>query len=106
VDRALIDHCDRVLNDREWSMRHTATPHEAQPLYLLQPVPGLGTLLHRVRLSERQAIDRFPRGQDGVSSCRFVNCAQASAGTCYGTSGTQMGNADLTGAFSEAAVLC
>jgi hypothetical protein len=40
-----------------------------------------------------------------VSSCRLVKCATESAGKRYGTSGANIGNADLTWAFSEAAVL-
>jgi len=43
--------------------------------------------------------------QEFVSYCRLVTCANASAGKRYGTSGTQIGNASLTWAFSEAAVL-
>ena len=35
----------------------------------------------------------------------MVTCAKASAGKRYGTSGTTIGHASLTGAFSEAAVL-
>ena len=50
-------------------------------------------------------IARFPRVQDVLSSCRLVTCTKASAGKRYGTSGTQIGNAHLTWAFSEAAVL-
>jgi hypothetical protein len=41
-----------------------------------------------------------------VSYGRLVTCAKESAGKRDGTSGTQMGTADLQGAFSEAAVLC
>ncbi len=52
-----------------------------------------------------QTIARFPRGQDGVSSCRLVTCAQASAGKRSGTSGTKRGHASLPWAFSEAAAL-
>ena len=46
-----------------------------------------------------------PAGQDFVSYCRLVKGAKASAGKRYGSSGTQMGNASLQWAFSEAAVL-
>src|SRR5215470_3617952 len=51
-------------------------------------------------------ITHFPRVQDFVSSCRLVTCAKESAGKRSGTSGTKIGNAYLTWAFSEAAVLC
>jgi transposase len=49
---------------------------------------------------------RFPRVQDFLSYCRLVKCAKESAGKRYGTSGATIGNASLTWAFSEAAVLC
>jgi hypothetical protein len=44
--------------------------------------------------------------QDFVSSGRLVTCAKASAGTRDGTSGTQIGTADLKWALSDAAVVC
>jgi transposase len=50
-------------------------------------------------------IARFPRVQAFVSYCRLVKCAKESAGKRYGTAGTKIGNAYLTWAFSEAAVL-
>ena len=43
--------------------------------------------------------------QDFASYCRLVKCAKESAGKRSGTSGTKIGNASLTWAFSEAAVL-
>jgi hypothetical protein len=63
-------------------------------------------MLRLVLLYAIPAVNRFPRVQDGVSSCRRVPCARASAGTRYGTSGATIGHAHLTGAFSDAAVLC
>jgi transposase len=58
-----------------------------------------------VLLYEIHEINRFPRVQDFVSSCRLVTCAKESAGKRLGTSGTKIGNAHLKWAFSEAAVL-
>ncbi len=84
----------------------TAKQPDAQPLYRLHSVPGLGTIVRVVLRDEIHAITRVPRVQDCVSSCRLVTCAKASAGTRYGTSGTTIGKASLTWAFSEAAVLC
>jgi transposase len=43
--------------------------------------------------------------QEFVSYCRLVKCAKESAGKRYGSSGTKIGNAYLTWAFSDAAVL-
>jgi transposase len=105
VDLALIDHYDRVPNDLELSILNTAKQHDAQTLSLLQTVPGIGKILSLVLLYEIHAIDRFPRVQDFVSYCRLVKWAKESAGKRYGTSGTKIGNAYLTWAFSEAAVL-
>jgi transposase len=84
----------------------TATQHDAQALYRLQAVPGIGKILSVVLLYEMHDSTRFPRVQDLVSSCRLVTCAKESARKRYGTSGPKSGNASLKGAFSEAAVLC
>ena len=77
----------------------------ANPLYWLQPMPGLGQILRLGLLDAIHDLGRVPRGQDCVSSCRLVKGAKDSAGKRYGTSGTKIGHADLKGAFAEAAVL-
>jgi transposase len=104
VDLALIRHDDSLLRDMELSVRTTATEHHTNTLYLLRTVPGIGEILSLVLLYEIHAIHRFPRVQDVVSYCRLVKCATASAGKRYGTGGTKIGNADLKGACSDAAV--
>jgi transposase len=106
VDLALIDHADRRRRDLDLAILKSAPPPEADPLYLLRTVPGLGERLSLVLLYELHDIQRFPRGQAFVSYCRLVKCAKEAAGKRYGTSGTKLGNADLKWAFSEAAVLC
>jgi transposase len=105
VDLALIGHYDDLLRDLELALVTTAKQHDAQTLYWLQTVPGIGKILSLVLLYEIHDIARFPRVQDFVSYCRLVKCAKESAGKRYGTSGTKIGNAYLTWAFSEAAVL-
>jgi len=105
VDLALIDYYDELLRDLELAMVKTAKQHDANTLYLLQTVPGIGKILSLVLLYEMHDIARFPRVQDFVSYCRLVKCAKESAGKRYGTSGTKIGNAYLKWAFSEAAVL-
>ena len=105
VDLALIGHDDQLLRDVELSILTTAKPHHAQTLYLLRTVPGIGEMLSVVLLYEIHDIARFPRVQDFLSSCRLVTCTKESAGKRYGTSGTKIGNAHRTWAFSEAAVL-
>jgi transposase len=105
VDLALIGHYDPRLRDVELAILKTAKQHNAQTLYLLRTVPGIGEILSLVLLYEIHEIARFPRVQDFLSSCRLVKCTRESAGKRYGTSGTKIGNAHLTWAFSEAAVL-
>jgi transposase len=105
VDLALIDSYDRLLSDRELTILQTAKQHDAQSLYRLQSVPGIGKILRLVLLYEMHDLTRFPRVQDFVSYCRLVKCAKESAGKRSGTAGAKIGHAYLTGAFSEAAVL-
>jgi transposase len=105
VDLALIAHDDQLRRDVELCVLKTAKQHDANTLYLLRTVPGIGEILSLVLLYAIHDIQRFPRVQDCVSYCRLVKCAKASAGKRYGTSGTKMGNAYLTWALSEAAVL-
>jgi transposase len=105
VDLALIDYYDRLLSAVELTIVQTAKQHNAQALYRLQSVPGIGKILSLVLLYEIHDITRFPRVQDFVSYCRLVKCAKESAGKRYGTTGAKIGNAYLTWAFSEAAVL-
>jgi transposase len=106
VDLALITYYDELLQALALSILHTAKQHDAQTLYLLQTVPGIGKLLSLVLLYEIHDIARFASVQDCASYCRLVKCARESAGTRYGPSGKKIGNAHLTWAFSEAAVLC
>jgi transposase len=105
VDLALMGCYDQRLKDVEFSMVRTAKPHDPATFYQLHLVPGIGTLLSLVLLDELHAIRRFPRVQDVASDCRLVTCAQESAGKRYGAPGSKLGNAYLTWAFSEAAVL-
>jgi transposase len=105
VDLVLIDHYDCLLRDMELTILKTAKQHEANTLYLLRTVPGIGALLSLVLLYAVHDLERFPRVQDFVSYCRLVKCAKESAGKRYGPSGTKIGNAYLKWAFSEAAVL-
>jgi transposase len=105
VDLALIDHYDRLLRDMELAVVKTAKQHDANTLYLLRTVPGIGEILSLVLLYEIHDIQRFPRVPEFGSYCRLVKGAKESAGKRYGTSGTKIGNAYLTWAFSEAAVL-
>jgi transposase len=105
VDLALLGHYDRLLTDLELYIVQTAKEDDAQTFSRLRSIPGVGKILALVLLDEIHDIQRFPRVQEFVSSCRLVKCAKASAGKRYGTSGTKIGKAYLKWAFSEAAVL-
>jgi transposase len=105
VDLALITYYDELLRDLELYIRKTAKQHDANTLYLLQTVPGIGDILSLVLLYEIQDIGRFPSVQDFASYCRLVKCSKESGGKRLGTSGKKIGNAHLKWAFSEAAAL-
>jgi transposase len=105
VDLALITYYDQLLGDLELSIVKAAKHQDANTLYLLQTVPGIGKILSLVLLYEIHRIDRFPSVQDFASYCRLVKCSKESGGKRLGTSGAKIGNAHLKWAFSEAAVL-
>jgi transposase len=105
VDLALITYDDEWLRDVALPIVKTAPPQDANTLYRLHTVPGIGKILRLVLLYDIHDIERFPSVQDFVSYCRLVKCAKESAGKRHGTSGTKIGNAHLKWAFSEAAVL-
>ena len=50
VDLALLTYDDERLQALALSLLKTAKHHDAQPLYLLQTVPGIGTRLSLVLL--------------------------------------------------------
>jgi transposase len=105
VDLALITSDDELLKDLELSRLNTAKHHDANTLYLLQTVPGIGKILSLVRLSEIHRSDRFPSVQEFASDARLVKGSKESGGKRLGTSGKKIGNAHLKWAFSEAATL-
>jgi transposase len=106
VDLTRIGQYDRRLTDVARDRVQTAKAHEAQTFYRRRSIPGVGKILALVRRYEIHDLPRLPRVPECVSSGRLVQGAQESAGTRYGTSGTKIGTADLTWAFSDAAVLC
>jgi transposase len=105
VDLALVDFDDPLLAELERSSEKTAHRHDPVSLALLRTIPGVGNSLALVRLDESEDIARCPRVQEFVSYARLVKRAKASHGKRHGTRGKQIGNAHLTWAFSEAAVL-
>jgi hypothetical protein len=50
VDLSLIGYYDALLREGELTIVHTAKQHDANTLYLLQTVPGIGKILRLVLL--------------------------------------------------------
>jgi transposase len=105
VDLALITYDDERLKDLALFIVKTAKHHDPQPLYLLQTVPGIGTILRLVLRYEIHRIDRCPSVQEFASYARLVKCRKESGGKRLGTSGKKIGHAHRTGAVSAAATL-
>jgi transposase len=105
VELTLVGHHDHLLREVELSVLTTAKQHDANTLYLLRTVPGIGEILRLVVRYAIPDLQRFPRGQDCLSYGRLVKWATEAAGKYYGTSGAKSGNTYLTWAVSEAAVL-
>jgi transposase len=105
VALGLITYDDELLKDLELSILTTAKHHDAHTLYLLQTVPGIGTILSLVWLYAIHRIERLPSVQDFASYCRLVKCSKESGGKRLGTSGKKIGNAHLKWAFAKAATL-
>jgi transposase len=104
LDLELIAVYDGLLRDLEAFILRTAQGHDANTLYRLRSVPGIGKILSLVILYEIQDITRFARPQELASYARLVKCAKESAGKVRGNGGTKIGNGHLKWAFSEAAV--
>jgi hypothetical protein len=105
-DLALLGYDDTLRRAVELRIVNTAKPHDAHTRSRLHTGPGIGTMLRLGLLYDIHDIARVPRGQDFASACRLVTCARESAGKRSGTAGAKIGNAPLTWAFAEAAVLC
>jgi len=105
LDLALIDQYDQLLTRLEHELSVTAKIHDADALFRLRSIPGVGRILGMTILYEIHTIKRFERVQDFVSYCRLVKCAKESDGKNYGYSGKKIGNAHLRWAFGEAATL-
>ena len=104
IDLAAIAYYDSMLRELEYFILRTAKDHDANTLYRLRTVPGIGKILSLVILYEIHDITRFPRPQELASYARLVKCAKESAGKIKGSSGRKIGNVHLKWAFSEAAV--
>jgi len=105
IDLAMIDTYDKLLKDVELYILKHAKAHDANTLYLLQTVPGVGKILALVMLYEIHDIGRFPLVQDFSSYCRLIRPGKESNGKKTGKGNKKIGNPHLKWAFSEATVL-
>jgi transposase len=80
VDLDLITYDDELLKDLDLYLLKTAKQHDANTLYLLQTIPGIGKILSLVLLYEIHDIRRFPSVQDFASYARLVKCSKESGG--------------------------
>jgi len=101
VDLALITYYDELLKDLELSLLQTAKHHDANTLYLLPTVPGIGKILSLVLLYEIHRIDRFPSVQAFASYARLVKCSKESGGKRLGTSGKKSATRTSSGPFPK-----
>lgn len=76
VDLELIACYDDLLRDLEAFILRTAKGHDANTLYRLRTVPGIGKILSLVILYEIHDIRRFARPQELASYARLVKCAK------------------------------
>ena len=104
VDLGLVAYYDTMLRELEYFSLRTAKNHDANTLYRLRTVPGIGKILSLVILYEIHDMSRFKRPQELASYSRLVRCSRESAGKVSGTGGKKIGNVHLKWAFSEAAV--
>jgi transposase len=105
VDMALIDTYDKLLKGLELYILKHAKAHDANTLYLLQTIPGVGKILALVMLYEIHDIGRFPIVQDFSSYCRLIRPQKESKGKKTGKGNKKIGNPNLKWAFSEATIL-
>ena len=80
IDLAMIDTYDKLLKDVELYILKHAKAHDANTLYLLQTIPGVGKILALIMLYEIHDINRFPKVQDFSSYSRLIRPEKESNG--------------------------
>jgi len=80
LDLKLLDYYDELLTKLEHELSLAAKQHDADSLFRIRSIPGVGRILGMTILYEIHDINRFQRVQDFVSYCRLVKSARESAG--------------------------
>ena len=101
----MLDQLHEVILKIERTVLRQARTADPVALHLLRTIPGVGKILSLVILLEIEDVSRFPQVGNFISYARLVKCSRESAGKKSGAGNSTIGNAHLTWAFSEAAVL-
>ncbi len=102
---ALLEPLDTTIRQLETDLEDAAQAQFPTELAVLQSTPGVGPVLSLTILLEIDTIDRFDTRQQFCSYARLCGAVQESANKRVGVGNRNAGNAWLTCAFSEAAVL-
>lgn len=101
----MIEAFNRLIRPLEWQIEKTACHHDANSLYLLRTIPGVGQILALVILYEVHDIKRFASVQRFSSYCRLIRPEKQSDGKWAGKSNKKIGNAHLKWAIRTAAMI-
>jgi len=102
---ALLEPLDTTIRRLEAEIEDAARQLFPTELAVLQSTPGVGLVLSLTIILETDTIDRFARRQQFCSYARLCGAVQSSDNKRCGQGNAKAGNAWLTWAFSEAAVL-
>jgi len=101
----LLEPLDTTIRRLEAEIEDAARQLFPTELAVLQSTPGVGLVLSLTIILETDTIDRFARRQQFCSYARLCAAVQSSDNKRCGQGNAKAGNAWLTWAFSEAAVL-
>ena len=101
----LLAPLDTEIRRRERDIEVAAQDHFATERAVLQTIPGVGRIISLTILLEIDTVSRFDSRPQFCSYARLTTPKQESGGKVVGVGHARAGNAWLTWAFSEAAVL-
>lgn len=92
ADLQLAESYSTLLTTIEAALLDHAATHHNRARYLLQTIPGVGSILALVMIYEIHTIDRFPTVNDFCSYARLIRVTKTSAGKTCGGGERKMGN--------------
>ncbi len=105
ADLTMIEAFNALIKPLEWQIEKTACDHDANNLYLLRTIPGVGQILALTILYEIHDIQRFNTVQRFSSYARLIRPEKESNGKWAGKSNKKIGNAHLKWAIRTAAMI-